>query len=283
MSHSQDKLIEKKLKYLISTEKNSLYLYFNVEGGRWEDIYICTVIYYWNISCRCACAVGMILKVLISFFGTCHFSYCAYVDFKWGPIKRLADVFCELSLSNFCSVVGCIMGWGAAWSTAIIRLVVFVKAASTWIPRPKACQQSIALQQHDQCYKLLPVNDFNLAADWSNPAHTHEHTQRRWKYLATDKLLTHLSVCQCLESNYLTLFTQGALTQLSPRRGYIEGVLLLTTLSWTDSYKHTFPNTHTCSHADMQLCAHRWSNYRHFNHWTLLLWGTADIAGSGQK
>lgn len=176
MSHSQDKLIEKKLKYLISTEKNSLYLYFNVEGGRWEDIYICTVIYYWNISCRCACAVGMILKVLISFFGTCHFSYCAYVDFKWGPIKRLADVFCELSLSNFCSVVGCIMGWGAAWSTAIIRLVVFVKAASTWIPRPKACQQSIALQQHDQCYKLSPVNDFNLAADWSNPAHTHEHT-----------------------------------------------------------------------------------------------------------
>lgn len=74
MSHSQDKLIEKKLKYLISTEKNSLYLYFNVEGGRWEaDICICTVIYYRNISCRCACAVGMILKVLISFFGTCHF------------------------------------------------------------------------------------------------------------------------------------------------------------------------------------------------------------------
>lgn len=30
-------------------------------------------------------------------------------------------------------------------------------------------------------------------------------------------------------------------------------------------------------------CAHWWSNYRRFNHWTLLPRGTADIAGSGQK
>lgn len=71
-------------------------------------------------------------------------------------------------------------------------------------------------------------------------AHTHTHTQRLCRYLATDKLLTHLSGCQCLESNYPTLFTQGALTQLSPRGGYIEGVLLLTTLSWTHTY--------TCTH-----------------------------------
>lgn len=35
----------------------------------------------------------------------------------------------------------------------------------------------------------------------------------------------HFSGCQCLEWNYPTLFTQGALTQLSPRGGYIEGVL----------------------------------------------------------
>lgn len=44
-----------------------------------------------------------------------------------------------------------------------------------------------------------------------------------------DKLLTHLSGCQCFESNHPTLFTQGALSQLSPPRGggggYIEGVL----------------------------------------------------------
>lgn len=47
-------------------------------------------------------------------------------------------------------------------------------------------------------------------------------------------------------------------------------------------YTHTFPE-HSRPRTDTQLCAHQWSNYRHFNHWTPLLWGTADIAGSGQE
>ncbi len=121
-------------------------------------------------------------------------------------------------------------------------------------------------------------------------AHTLTHTLRLYRYLATDKLLTHLSGCQCLESNYPTLFTQGGLTQLSPRGGRIEGVLLLTTLSRAYTYNtctHTHvpehSRMHTHLHADTRPCAHGWSNYRHFNHWTLLLRGTADIAGSGQK
>lgn len=108
------------------------------------------------------------------------------------------------------------------------------------------------------------------------------------RYLAADKLLTHLSGCQCLESNHPTLLTEGALKHLSPRGGHIEGVLLLTTPSWTHNYTcaYTLSWTLTAAHARTQTrgpCAHRWSNHRHFNHWTLLLWGTADIAGSGQK
>lgn len=41
-------------------------------------------------------------------------------------------------------------------------------------------------------------------------------------------------------------------------------------------------HTHTPACTYATTCT-RWSNYRHFNHWTLLLWGTADIAGGGQK
>lgn len=50
-------------------------------------------------------------------------------------------------------------------------------------------------------------------------------------------------------------------------------------------HAHTFLSAHTCrhSHSDTRLCALLWINYRHFNHWTLLLWGTADIAASGQE
>lgn len=86
--------------------------------------------------------------------------------------------------------------------------------------------------------------------------HAHEHTLMLCRYLASDKLLTHLSGCQCLESNYPTLFTQGALTQLSPSRDYIEGVLLLTTLSWTPTYTcmHTHLWALTPAHTRTQTC-----------------------------
>lgn len=112
----------------------------------------------------------------------------------------------------------------------------------------------------------------------SDLTHTHTHT-------------AHFSGCQCLEWNYPTLFIQGALTQLSPRGGYIEGVLFLRT---TPSRTHTYnacTHTHcwTLMPAISLVCrgtrphAHGGSNYGHVNHWTVLLWGTADIAGSGQE
>lgn len=97
-----------------------------------------------------------------------------------------------------------------------------------------------------KCTLFLPVNTYMHALRRPYTCeHIHTHMRKVFfsRFLASDKLLTHLSGCQCLESNYPTLFTQGALTQLSPRGGYIEGVLLLTTLSRT----HTYTRTHTHS------------------------------------
>lgn len=84
-----------------------------------------------------------------------------------------------------------------------------------------------------------------------------------------------------------TFHTGSTYTTLSPRGLHWRCPFANNTIMDTHLcvYAHTFLNTHTRthSHAGTRLCAHRWSNYRHFNHWTLLLWGTADIAGSGQK
>lgn len=115
-------------------------------------------------------------------------------------------------------------------------------------------------------------------------AHTLKHTQ----YFADTLLLTnclHTSLGAKALSQIIQHFSHREhLHNSLPAGATLKVSFLLTTLSWTHTYTcaHTHSWTLTPAYT-CRLCAHRWSNYRHFNHWTLLLWGTADIAGSGQK
>ena len=146
------------------------------------------------------------------------------------------------------------------------------------------------------------VGGFYVLADWVHAcikkaihmqAHTHTHTHTPAN--------THIKALRILgywQTAYTPLWvpmpwvklsdtfhTGSTYTTLSPwglhwRCPFANNSIMDTHIQCLDA--HTFLNTHTAACTYATTCT-RWSNYRHFNHWTLLLWGTADIAGSGQK
>lgn len=107
--------------------------------------------------------------------------------------------------------------------------------------------------------------------------HTHTHCTLLWVPMPLVKL-----------SN--TFHTGSTYPTLSPRGLHWRCPFLRTTPSRTHTY-NACTHTHcwTLMPAISLVCrgtrphAHGGSNYGHVNHWTVLLWGTADIAGSGQE